>query len=312
MGEVLGDSGLRQEWQNHAVGGFKGRVDRSQEVAGSSPASFMTKGHHGFLAWARNRCALSSALPPPRSRAVPAIYRALDETDDPIARSRLLPGAVDVLLEAEDVERARAAIDELAGIAAQLDAPYLNALAAEAGGAVLLAEGDSRAALTKLRTAHRSWREPTRPIKRRGSAGWVGVACLEIGDGASAELEFEAAYSTLEELSARPDLERLARLSGSPRPGGQSPREAEVLALVAAGKTNRERGRAHHQREDGRATRQQHLHEVGALVPGRGHRIPLQARCRPVAPIQRSTQSRPRELGVSAEVGAPLVLYDRV
>ena len=79
--------------------------------------------------------------------ALPAIRRALDEAQDPIARLRLLTASVEVLLEADDVGSARAAADELAGIAAQLDAAYLNALAAEASGAVLLAEGDPRAAL---------------------------------------------------------------------------------------------------------------------------------------------------------------------
>ena len=64
--------------------------------------------------------------------ALPAIRRALDEAQDPIARSRLLPACVAVMLEAGDVGSARAAADELAGIATQLDAPYLNALAAEA------------------------------------------------------------------------------------------------------------------------------------------------------------------------------------
>ena len=172
--------------------------------------------------------------------ALPAIRRALEEAQDPIARSRLLPGYVEVMLEAEEVGSARAAADELAGIAAQLDAPYLHALAAHASGAVLLAEGDPRGALTNLRTAHRSWRDLEAPHQVARVRLLIGVACRELGDGASAELEFEAARGVLDELGAGTDLERLALLGGSSRPEGPlSRREGEVLTLVAAGRTNR-------------------------------------------------------------------------
>jgi DNA-binding CsgD family transcriptional regulator len=171
--------------------------------------------------------------------ALPAIRRALDEAQDPIPRSRLLHAGVEILLEAEDVGSARAAADELAGIAAQLDAAYLHALAAEASGAVLVVEGDPRAALTTLRGAHRSWRDLDAPHQAARVRLLIAVACRDLGDGASAGLEFEAARTALEELGARPDLERLARLAGSPRPGGLSRREREVLTLVATGKTNR-------------------------------------------------------------------------
>ena len=171
--------------------------------------------------------------------AVPAIRRALDEAEDPTSRSRLLPACVEVLLEADDVTGARVAADELAGIAAQLDAVYLNALAAQASGAVLLAEGDPRVALTTLRVAHQSWNDLDAPHQAARVRMLIGAACRELGDGASAELEFEAARGMLAELGAGPDLERLDRLTGRSRsPGPLSRRESEVLRLVATGKTN--------------------------------------------------------------------------
>jgi tetratricopeptide (TPR) repeat protein len=54
--------------------------------------------------------------------ALPATRRALDEAADPISRSHLLPAYVEVLLEAEDAVAAKAAAEELTGIAAHFDA----------------------------------------------------------------------------------------------------------------------------------------------------------------------------------------------
>jgi tetratricopeptide (TPR) repeat protein len=143
--------------------------------------------------------------------ALPAIRRALDEAQDPIARSRLLHAHVEVLLEAEEAASARAAADELAGIAAQLDAAYLNALAAEASGAVLLGEGDPRAALATLRRAHRSWRDLDAPHPAARVRLRIAVACRELGDGASAELEFEAARTSRAAATAYAHKHGLAR-----------------------------------------------------------------------------------------------------
>ena len=91
----------------------------------------------------------------------------------------------------------------------------------------------------KLRAAHRAWRELDAPHQIAGVRLQIALACRELGDAGSAELEFEAARGTFERLGAAPDLERLARLMRISTLGGLSPRESEVLTLVAAGKTNR-------------------------------------------------------------------------
>src|SRR5680860_759264 len=90
--------------------------------------------------------------------AAAAIRRALDETQEPLGRSRLLPAYVEIMLAADDFAAARSAADELAEIAAGLNAPFLHAVAASSGGAVLLAEGDAQAALARLRDAFVAWR----------------------------------------------------------------------------------------------------------------------------------------------------------
>jgi DNA-binding NarL/FixJ family response regulator len=172
--------------------------------------------------------------------ALPAIRRALDEATDPITRSRLLPAYVEVMLEGGKREAARAAADELGRIAEHMNAPYLDALAAHAHGAVLVHEGDPGAALTALRAAQKAWRELDAPYEGARVRALIGVACREVGDSAGARLEFEAAQEALKSLGAATDLVKLGRLSDTSRPDGPlTRRENEVLVLVASGKTNR-------------------------------------------------------------------------
>lgn len=173
--------------------------------------------------------------------AAAAIRRVLNETEEPIGRSKMLPAAVEILLSAGDLESARAAADELARIADDVDAPYLRALGAHAVGSVLLSEGDARAALIKLRAAHASWRDLDCPYESARARVLIGLACRELGDEATAEMELHAARRGFEQLEAIPDLDRVTRLSWEPSPGagGLSRREREVIVLVASGKTNR-------------------------------------------------------------------------
>jgi DNA-binding NarL/FixJ family response regulator len=118
----------------------------------------------------------------------------------------------------------------------------LGAMLAHARGAVALAEGDYRAALVSLRQALRGWQELEAPYDAARARVLLALACRALGDDDATELELEAARSAFAELGAAPDLARIAFL-GQPGSGdfhGLTPRELEVLRLVAAGKSNRE------------------------------------------------------------------------
>jgi ATP/maltotriose-dependent transcriptional regulator MalT len=171
-----------------------------------------------------------------------AIRLAMDQAHDPVSRAKLLPSHVDVMLAANDIDAARAAADELSGIAAGIGAPLLDALADDAAGAVLLAEGDARDALETLRRAWRTWQDIEAPYEAARVRALVGLAYRALGDQDTAAMELDAAREALQRLGAVPDAANVERLSGSGPSGvegGLTPRELEVLRLVAAGNTNR-------------------------------------------------------------------------
>ncbi len=174
--------------------------------------------------------------------AVAAIRRSVDEAHDRMARSRLLAAQVEVLLAAGDVTGARTAADELLAIAAGFDAPLLQAMAAHAHGAVLLGEGDPRAAGETLRRAWTGWRTLEAPYEAARARVLLGHACRQVGDDDSAQMEFDAARWVFQQLGAAPDLARVEALTRTPEataPGGLTARELEVIALLAQGMTNR-------------------------------------------------------------------------
>jgi DNA-binding CsgD family transcriptional regulator len=171
-----------------------------------------------------------------------AIRRVLSEAQDPIARARVLGPYVEIVLENSDVTAARVAADELTTIAAEIGAPLLRALAEHSAGAVLLAEGDARAALGVLRRAWMRWREIDAPYEGARVRVLIGLACRSLGDDDSAEMELDAARSVFEQLGAAADVAHVEQLRGttSAKAGsGLTAREVQVLRLVATGKTNR-------------------------------------------------------------------------
>jgi DNA-binding CsgD family transcriptional regulator len=174
--------------------------------------------------------------------AAAAIRRVVAETSERFRRARLLPAQVEIMLAAGELPAARDAADELTGIAEDYDTPALRAMAGHALGAVLLAEGDARAAVVALRGALRLWRELEAPYEAARARMLVGVGCRALEDEEAAVMELDAARGVFAQLGAAPDLARLEavdRRPGAPGRHGLTERELQVLRLLAAGETNR-------------------------------------------------------------------------
>jgi len=113
-------------------------------------------------------------------------------------------------------------------------------VAAHADGAVLLASGDARGAVAALRAAARAWRELDAPYEVARVRVLLGLGCRALGDEEAAAMELDAARDVFARLGAATDLTRLDRVAKpAARTHGLTPRELEVLRLLAAGKTNR-------------------------------------------------------------------------
>ena len=170
-----------------------------------------------------------------------AIRRVVNATADPLQRARFLPAYVEICWRGRSIE-ARRACAELQELADTLDADALRAMAAQAQGAMELADDHAGAALPPLRRAFELWGRLEAPYDAARVRVLTGMACRALGDEEASGLEFDAARAEFERLGAQPDLAHLDALADDdapPKAQVLTARELHVLRLIAAGHTNK-------------------------------------------------------------------------
>jgi DNA-binding NarL/FixJ family response regulator len=174
--------------------------------------------------------------------AAASIQTALaGEARNRLVRARLCAAQVEIALAAGEMDVARRAGDELEEIAGVYGSSGFEAAALQARGAILLAEGQATAALQTLRAACLRWQRLNAPYETARVRVLLARLYEALGDRDAAALELDAAAAVFDRLGARLDARTVAELRDRPLlPGDLTEREVEVLAEVAAGKSNRE------------------------------------------------------------------------
>jgi DNA-binding CsgD family transcriptional regulator len=171
-----------------------------------------------------------------------ATSRLVTAATDPLRLLRLLPAHIEVMLTVGETQEARSGASTLESLAGRFGTDAVRAMAAQARGAVELAEGDARSALTSLRIAFELWRQVEAPYDAAWARVQIGAACRSLGDDDTGALEVRAAREVFERLGAAPALVRLDALDNNHAAApkhGLTNRELQVLRLVASGSSNK-------------------------------------------------------------------------
>lgn len=164
-----------------------------------------------------------------------------EQTWNQLTRAKLLPARVQIAVAAQDLAAAADAVEELERIAREYASPLLSAAALACRGRLQLAAGDSAAACATLREALHRWQELEVPYEEATARLLLGHACRQCGDNDGASRSLTNAAAIFDRLGATLDARSTRDLTtATALPAGLTAREAEVLALVASGQTNKE------------------------------------------------------------------------
>jgi DNA-binding CsgD family transcriptional regulator/tetratricopeptide (TPR) repeat protein len=172
-----------------------------------------------------------------QSAAVAAVRRLLAEAADPVSRSRLLAGAIEVWRACD--QPTADLVAEFESVAGSFGCTALVAAAAFARGRSALDAGDAPGALPYLRKASSLWASLEAPYEVARVRVEVARAFTALGDDSSAAVQLAAARRTFATLGTQPALDLVdSLLAPTSLPGGLTAREAQVLRLVATGRSN--------------------------------------------------------------------------
>jgi DNA-binding NarL/FixJ family response regulator len=160
---------------------------------------------------------------------------------DDLTRAPLTAAAVEIHLARRDLPAAEMALADLDRIATAYASPSFTAACHQARGAVLLESRRPEVAVDHLREALRCWQELQAPHAAAQVRALLGRALRLAGAEELAEHELRTAEAGFLRLGAVTEAQRVAaeRARGG-QPDGLTDREAEVLAVVAEGASNRE------------------------------------------------------------------------